>query len=162
MAGPHHTASHGRRLGTEAFRLGETRPGALGNAQALVGAARAEVLPACRLRSAAPPSRSVTPARKIAPALAVGCTCIVKPAEETPGTTLEMARALTDAGLPKGVLKARLREGLYCISQLIPEFAATAVPSTRVVSLALATCISATTHRKVIVRSSWIRIRFSA
>ncbi|MET2833015.1 NAD-dependent succinate-semialdehyde dehydrogenase [Mesorhizobium shangrilense] len=47
---------------------------------------------------------AVTPARKIAPALAAGCTCIIKPAEETPGTTLEIARALTDAGLPKGVL----------------------------------------------------------
>ncbi|MER8549903.1 NAD-dependent succinate-semialdehyde dehydrogenase [Mesorhizobium sp. M1169] len=47
---------------------------------------------------------AVTPARKIAPALAAGCTCIIKPAEETPGTTLELARALTDAGLPKGVL----------------------------------------------------------
>lgn len=47
---------------------------------------------------------AVTPARKIAPSLAAGCTCIVKPAEETPGTTLEMARALMDAGLPKGVL----------------------------------------------------------
>lgn len=47
---------------------------------------------------------AVTPARKIAPALAAGCTCIIKPAEETPGTTLEIARALTDAGLPKGVI----------------------------------------------------------
>lgn len=47
---------------------------------------------------------AVTPARKIAPALAAGCTCIIKPAEETPGTTLEIARALTDAGIPKGVL----------------------------------------------------------
>lgn len=47
---------------------------------------------------------AVTPARKIAPALAAGCTCIIKPSEETPGATLEIARALTDAGLPKGVL----------------------------------------------------------
>lgn len=47
---------------------------------------------------------AVTPARKIAPALAAGCTCIIKPAEETPGTTLEIARALADAGLPNGVL----------------------------------------------------------
>jgi len=47
---------------------------------------------------------AVTPARKIAPALAAGCTCIIKPAEETPGTTLELARALVDAGLPDGVL----------------------------------------------------------
>ncbi|WP_031247412.1 NAD-dependent succinate-semialdehyde dehydrogenase [Mesorhizobium sp. LNJC394B00] len=47
---------------------------------------------------------AVTPARKIAPALAAGCTCIIKPAEQTPGTALEIARALTDAGLPNGVL----------------------------------------------------------
>jgi len=46
----------------------------------------------------------VTPARKIAAALAAGCSCIIKPAEETPGTALELARALCDAGLPKGVL----------------------------------------------------------
>jgi len=47
---------------------------------------------------------AVTPARKIAPALAAGCTCIIKPSEETPATTLALARALVDAGLPTGVL----------------------------------------------------------
>lgn len=47
---------------------------------------------------------AVIPARKIAGALAAGCTCIIKPAEETPGTCLELARALKDAGLPDGVL----------------------------------------------------------
>lgn len=47
---------------------------------------------------------AVTPTRKIAPALAAGCPCIIKPSEETPGTTIEIARALVDAGLPKGVL----------------------------------------------------------
>lgn len=44
------------------------------------------------------------PSRKLAAALAAGCTVIIKPAEETPGTCLELARALDDAGLPKGVL----------------------------------------------------------
>ena len=44
------------------------------------------------------------PARKIGAPLAAGCTCILKPAEETPGSALEIARALLDAGLPKGVL----------------------------------------------------------
>jgi succinate-semialdehyde dehydrogenase / glutarate-semialdehyde dehydrogenase len=44
------------------------------------------------------------PARKIGAPLAAGCTCILKPAEETPGSALEVARALVDAGLPKGVL----------------------------------------------------------
>jgi len=46
----------------------------------------------------------VIPARKIAAALAAGCTCIIKPAEETPGVAIELARALMDAGLPNGVL----------------------------------------------------------
>lgn len=42
--------------------------------------------------------------RKIAPALAAGCTCILKPAEETPLTALAVARILLDAGIPPGVL----------------------------------------------------------
>jgi succinate-semialdehyde dehydrogenase/glutarate-semialdehyde dehydrogenase len=44
------------------------------------------------------------PARKIAPALAAGCTVVLKPAAETPLTTLAMARLLADAGLPPGVV----------------------------------------------------------
>lgn len=43
-------------------------------------------------------------ARKISAALATGCTMVIKPAEETPASVLELARALDDAGLPKGVL----------------------------------------------------------
>lgn len=48
----------------------------------------------------------VTPARKIAGALAAGCTLILKLAEETPGCGLALVRALDDAGLPPGVLHA--------------------------------------------------------
>ncbi len=44
------------------------------------------------------------PARKIAASLAAGCTCIIKPSEETPAGVLEIARALHDAGMPSGVL----------------------------------------------------------
>ena len=47
---------------------------------------------------------ALTPARKIAGALAAGCTLVLKAAEETPGTALELVRALHDAGLPPGVL----------------------------------------------------------
>ncbi|MDB5707201.1 MAG: aldehyde dehydrogenase [Sphingomonas bacterium] len=43
-------------------------------------------------------------ARKLAPALAAGCSCVLKPSEETPGAALALARALDDAGLPQGVL----------------------------------------------------------
>jgi len=47
---------------------------------------------------------ALTPARKIGGALAGGCSIIIKPAEETPGTCIELARAFQDAGLPAGVL----------------------------------------------------------
>lgn len=42
--------------------------------------------------------------RKIGPALAAGCTMIVKPASETPLTMLLLAELIAEAGLPKGVL----------------------------------------------------------
>lgn len=42
--------------------------------------------------------------RKIGPALAAGCTMVVKPAAETPLTMLLLAKLMADAGLPKGVL----------------------------------------------------------
>jgi succinate-semialdehyde dehydrogenase/glutarate-semialdehyde dehydrogenase len=42
--------------------------------------------------------------RKIAPALAAGCTCILKPASETPLTALAMAALLEEAGVPKGAV----------------------------------------------------------
>ncbi|MEV6253456.1 NAD-dependent succinate-semialdehyde dehydrogenase [Nocardia sp. NPDC051911] len=58
------------------------------------------------------PSLLITPwnfpvamgARKIAPALAAGCTCVVKPAEQTPLSMLALAQVLADAGLPAGVV----------------------------------------------------------
>ena len=42
--------------------------------------------------------------RKIAPAIAAGCTMILKPASDTPLTALAIADLLEEAGLPKGVL----------------------------------------------------------
>ncbi len=41
---------------------------------------------------------------KLAPALAAGCTCILKPAEQTPLSVLEMARWLEELGVPPGVV----------------------------------------------------------
>ncbi len=42
--------------------------------------------------------------RKIAPAIAAGCTIVVKPAQQTPLSMLALAQILQDAGLPDGVL----------------------------------------------------------
>ena len=42
--------------------------------------------------------------RKVAPALAAGCTIVVKPSEETPLCALAIAKLAVDAGVPPGVL----------------------------------------------------------
>ena len=44
------------------------------------------------------------PARKVAGAIAAGCSIILKPAEETPAGAMHIAQAFHDAGLPPGVL----------------------------------------------------------
>jgi succinate-semialdehyde dehydrogenase/glutarate-semialdehyde dehydrogenase len=62
---------------------------------------------------------AVTPARKIAGALAAGCTCIIKPSEETPGSAIYIAKALQDAGLPNGVLNMVFGDPSKVSSQLI-------------------------------------------
>ncbi|HEY7731045.1 MAG TPA: NAD-dependent succinate-semialdehyde dehydrogenase [Gaiellaceae bacterium] len=47
---------------------------------------------------------SAMPARKSAPALAVGCTMVLKPAEQTPLSALAIAALAEEAGVPPGVL----------------------------------------------------------
>jgi succinate-semialdehyde dehydrogenase/glutarate-semialdehyde dehydrogenase len=42
--------------------------------------------------------------RKVAPALAAGCTVVIKPAEQTPFSALALAELAERAGLPKGVI----------------------------------------------------------
>lgn len=41
---------------------------------------------------------------KIAPALAAGCSCVLKPAEQTPLTALRLGQLALEAGIPPGVL----------------------------------------------------------
>ena len=85
----------------EAKRIaGETLPSPRDGARVLV------------IREAAGVVAAITPwnfpaamiTRKVAPALAAGCTAVVKPASETPLTALALARLASRAGLPKGVL----------------------------------------------------------
>ena len=41
---------------------------------------------------------------KVAPALATGCTVVLKPSELTPLTAMYMTKLFNEAGLPKGVV----------------------------------------------------------
>src|ERR1700726_1911111 len=44
------------------------------------------------------------PSWKLLPALVCGNTCVIKPAQDTPLSTFNLARTLSDAGVPKGVV----------------------------------------------------------
>ncbi|HEY7796445.1 MAG TPA: NAD-dependent succinate-semialdehyde dehydrogenase [Microbacteriaceae bacterium] len=57
--------------------------------------------------------------RKIAPALAAGCTVVIKPAELTPLTTLYLASIMQKAGLPEGVLNVITTKAAPDVSQAI-------------------------------------------
>jgi succinate-semialdehyde dehydrogenase/glutarate-semialdehyde dehydrogenase len=82
-------------------------------------------------------------ARKIAPALAAGCTAVVKPAEQTPLATLALADVLADAGLPRGVL--------HVVTTSDPEAVATAAlahPALRKLSFTGSTAVGRTLLRQ--------------
>ena len=61
------------------------------------------------------------PARKIAGALASGCSIILKAAEETPAGALHIARAFEDAELPPGVLNLVFGDPAEISGYLIPK-----------------------------------------
>ncbi|WP_047260557.1 NAD-dependent succinate-semialdehyde dehydrogenase [Corynebacterium uterequi] len=60
-------------------------------------------------------------ARKIAPALAAGCTMVLKPASKTPLTMLFLAQLLRDAGLPDGVLAVVPTATSAAVSDLLDD-----------------------------------------
>ncbi len=61
------------------------------------------------------------PARKIAGALASGCSIILKAAEETPAGAIHIAKAFEDAGLPSGVLNLVFGNPADISGHLIPQ-----------------------------------------
>ena len=61
------------------------------------------------------------PARKVAGALAAGCSIILKAAEETPAGAIHIARAFEDAGLPPGVLNLVFGKPSEISDYLIPQ-----------------------------------------
>ena len=63
-------------------------------------------------------------ARKIAPALAAGCTVVAKPAEDTPLTALALAALAHEAGIPYGVLNmiaAARDEGIAAVADWLAD-----------------------------------------
>ena len=100
-------AEEGRRC------YGRIVPGALPNSRQLV-----MKVPVGPVAAFSPWNISVRiPARTIAAALAAGCSVVIKPAEETPAGTLEMARCFHDAGLPAGVLNV-----VFGVPQEVSEY----------------------------------------
>ncbi|HMM53457.1 MAG TPA: NAD-dependent succinate-semialdehyde dehydrogenase [Candidatus Desulfobacillus sp.] len=59
------------------------------------------------------------PARKLGAALAAGCSAVIKPSEEAPGSAIALARAFHDAGLPPGVLNLVCGEPQQVADRLI-------------------------------------------
>src|SRR5690606_14897411 len=57
--------------------------------------------------------------RKIAPALAAGCTVVIKPAQLTPLTTLAFVGLLEEAGLPAGVVNVVTSRSSRAVSEPI-------------------------------------------
>lgn len=59
------------------------------------------------------------PARKLGGAVAAGCSCVIKAAEETPGSFLEVLGCLEEAGLPAGVVNAVFGDPARVSSRLL-------------------------------------------
>jgi succinate-semialdehyde dehydrogenase/glutarate-semialdehyde dehydrogenase len=75
------------------------------------------------------------PSRKVAGALASGCSVIIKPAEETPAGAMHIAKAFDDVGLPPGVLNLVFGVPADISQHLIPS------PVTRLVAFTGSTAV---------------------
>ena len=83
--------------------------------------------------------------RKAAPALAAGCTMVVKPAESTPFTALALVALAQEAGIPAGVLQVVTGDpvaigGALCASETVRKLSFTG--STPIGKLLMAQCAS--------------------
>ncbi|HEY1777247.1 MAG TPA: aldehyde dehydrogenase family protein [Solirubrobacteraceae bacterium] len=63
----------------------------------------------------------LTPARKLAPALAVGNTVVIKPASETPVSALILALAFHETGAPPGILNTVTGPGSRIVAPLLAD-----------------------------------------
>ena len=86
---------------------------------------------------------------KVAPALAAGNTIVLKPAELTPLTALELERIALDAGLPEGVLNVVAGPGSVCGQRLVehPDVAKIAFTGSTEVGRGIAAAAAGTIKR---------------
>ncbi len=86
---------------------------------------------------------------KVAPALAAGNTVVLKPAELTPLTSLELERIALEAGLPEGVLNVVAGPGSVCGQRLVehPDVAKVAFTGSTEVGRAIAESAAGTIKR---------------
>src|SRR5205814_8369658 len=86
---------------------------------------------------------------KIAPALAAGNTVVLKPAELTPLTAIELERIAVDAGLPEGVLNVVPGKGSVAGQRIVehPDVAKVAFTGSTEVGRGIAQAASATIKR---------------
>jgi len=86
---------------------------------------------------------------KIAPALAAGNTVVLKPAELTPLTAIELGRIALDAGLPEGVLNVVVGPGSVCGQRLVehPDVAKIAFTGSTAVGRGIAAGAAGTIKR---------------
>jgi len=86
---------------------------------------------------------------KVAPALAAGNTVVLKPAELTPLTALELERIALDAGLPEGVLNVVTGPGSVCGQRLVehPDVAKIAFTGSTAVGRGIAAAAAGTIKR---------------
>ena len=86
---------------------------------------------------------------KVAPALAAGNTIVLKPAELTPLTAIELERIALDAGLPEGVLNVVVGPGSVCGQRLVehPDVAKIAFTGSTAVGRGIAAGAAGTIKR---------------
>jgi acyl-CoA reductase-like NAD-dependent aldehyde dehydrogenase len=91
----------------------------------------------------------VIAAWKLAPALAAGNTVVLKPAELTPLTALELERIALDAGLPEGVVNVVVGPGSVCGQRLVehPDVAKIAFTGSTAVGRTIAAGAAGTIKR---------------
>ncbi len=86
---------------------------------------------------------------KVAPALAAGNTIVLKPAELTPLTALEMEKILLEAGLPEGVFNVVAGPGSVCGQRLVehPDVAKVAFTGSTEIGRGIAEAAASTIKR---------------